>query len=70
MTDYIGIYAEMFAVYVNNDATQITVTSIVLVLYVVCWIDCVCIFRACNRLKSYLTGAGFEVTQSFVSQSE
>lgn len=70
MTDSIGIYAEMFAVYINNDATQITVTSIVVVLYIACWIDCVCIFKACNRLKSYLIGTGSEVTQSFVSQSE
>ena len=62
MTDSIGIYAEMFAVYINNDATQIVVTSIVVVLYVACCIDCVCILKYCNRLKTYLTGTGSEAT--------
>lgn len=57
MTEPIGIYAEMFAVYVNNDATQITVTSIVLVLYIACLIFCVCTFRACDRLIKYLNGS-------------
>ena len=67
MTDAIGIYAEMFAVYINNDVTQITVTSIVVVLYLACCIDCFCIFKACKRLKIYLNGTGSEATQSFVS---
>ena len=54
MTDTLRIYAEMFAVYISNDATQITVTSIVLVLYVVCFVICICILKCCNRLKKYL----------------
>jgi len=70
MTDSLGIYAEMFAVYINNDATQITVTSIVVVLYIACCIDCISIYKACNRLKIFLDGSGSEATQSFVSQSE
>lgn len=70
MTDSLGIYAEMFAVYISNDATQIIVTSIVVLLYIACFVACLCILKSCNRLKTYLNGNSGELAKSFVSQSE
>ena len=51
--DPLSLYSNLFAVYSKNLITQLIVTSIVLLLYLLCFIFTCLIVKSCNQLVIY-----------------